>query len=142
MSEPKTEPQVRCPACGGLSLTPPSRVSSHKSDAAFVLQYDVDGGSLVSALFKGGDPGSAWIHAKDGRACLDCGHLMTFADPEELGRRGHSRRSSARRSSQRALGARGKQSLGGVGGTRHNRAMRRLANHHDLTVLRDDVHRT
>lgn len=84
MTDAKATPQVRCAACGGANLTPPSRISSFKSDTAFVLSYAVAGGSLVGALFKGGDPGSASIRAALGRACLDCGLLMTFADPGEL----------------------------------------------------------
>ncbi len=64
---------LKCAVCGGTRTTPPT---SMPADSGWVkLLYKVpDGGFLSQGLS---------LHCV-GRACLDCGHVMMFLDPEAL----------------------------------------------------------
>lgn len=70
MHEPTT---LRCPVCGGQRITPPT-ATGISSDATH-LRYKTPGGGFL-------DQGILLVAV--GRACLDCGHLLMFLNPESL----------------------------------------------------------
>ena len=65
--------QRQCPACRGTNLTNPGQMQA--SGYTLHRQFRIDDGSWLG--------GSVMVYA-DGVICMDCGHIMLFARPDDL----------------------------------------------------------
>jgi hypothetical protein len=68
----------RCPLCGSPRLSPPTYLAIGHGNIALCYVRNPQGGVFSKGREYFGPPA--------GRACFDCGHVMLFLKPEDLGR--------------------------------------------------------